>query len=81
MQSERIHFVALSAALASRGDDPHEIFGDLVFRAHKLRGAAEIFEATSLPRRPTRSSKPRLPHRARMPTTRTPPFGRRSATS
>jgi len=46
MQSERIHFVALSAALASRGDDPHEIFGDLVFRAHKLRGAAEIFEAT-----------------------------------
>src|ERR1700722_7306684 len=46
MQSERIQFVALSAALASRGDDPEEIFGDLEFRAHKLRGAAEIFEAT-----------------------------------
>ncbi|HEY1312569.1 MAG TPA: Hpt domain-containing protein [Steroidobacteraceae bacterium] len=45
MRSERIQFVALSAALASRGDDPEAIFGDLEFRAHKLRGAAQIFEA------------------------------------
>jgi HPt (histidine-containing phosphotransfer) domain-containing protein len=44
LQSERVHFVTLSAALARVEESPTWIFHDLRDRAHKLRGTAAIFE-------------------------------------
>jgi HPt (histidine-containing phosphotransfer) domain-containing protein len=50
LHSDRIEFVTLSAALASSEEDAERIFGELVYRAHRLRGAAEIFEAADFAR-------------------------------
>jgi hypothetical protein len=44
LQSDRVHFVTLSAALARAEESPGWIFQDLQFRAHKIRGGAAIFE-------------------------------------
>jgi HPt (histidine-containing phosphotransfer) domain-containing protein len=44
LQIDRVHLVTLSAALAGAEDDPGKIFDDLVFRAHRIRGGASIFE-------------------------------------
>jgi hypothetical protein len=44
MESERVHFVTLSAALARAEENPAWIFEDLQFRAHRLQGGASIFE-------------------------------------
>ena len=48
LQSERVHLVTLSAALASIDENPARIFDDLVFRAHRLRGGATIFEVAEV---------------------------------
>lgn len=45
LSSDRVNFVTLSAALAQAEKDPRATFEDLRFRAHKLNGAAGIFEA------------------------------------
>jgi hypothetical protein len=50
LQNERVHFTALGTALAGRDANYDKIFGDLVFRAHRLRGAAEIFEEVDVAR-------------------------------
>jgi hypothetical protein len=44
LESERVHLVSLSAALARAEDNPVWIFEDLQFRAHRLQGGAAIFE-------------------------------------
>ncbi|MEA3159386.1 MAG: hypothetical protein QOD95_934 [Gammaproteobacteria bacterium] len=44
LQSERAHFVALSAALARAEDSPGPVFNELRNRAHKMRGSAAVFE-------------------------------------
>jgi HPt (histidine-containing phosphotransfer) domain-containing protein len=44
LQSDRVHFTTLSAALARAEESPGWIFQDLQFRAHKIRGGAAIFE-------------------------------------
>ncbi len=44
LQSERVHFVSLSAALAQAEDSPGNIFEAVAFRAHRLKGTAAIFE-------------------------------------
>jgi Hpt domain-containing protein len=44
LQSERAHFVALSAALARAEDGPNPVFNELRTRAHKMRGSAAVFE-------------------------------------
>lgn len=44
LQSERAHFVALSAALARAEDRPGPVFNELRNRAHKMRGSAAVFE-------------------------------------
>jgi HPt (histidine-containing phosphotransfer) domain-containing protein len=45
LQSERAHFVALSAALARvEGGSPGPVFSELRNRAHKMRGGAAAFE-------------------------------------
>jgi HPt (histidine-containing phosphotransfer) domain-containing protein len=44
LQSDRVHFATLSAALARAEESPGWIFQDLQFRAHKIRGGAAIFE-------------------------------------
>ncbi len=44
LQSERVHFVTLSAALARAEECPERIFDDLNFRAHRLKGAAATFD-------------------------------------
>jgi hypothetical protein len=44
LQNKRTQFTALSTALAGCEANYEKIVGDLVFRAHRLRGAAEIFE-------------------------------------
>lgn len=44
LQSERVHFVTLSAALARVEESPDWIFHDLRNRAHKIRGTAAMFE-------------------------------------
>jgi HPt (histidine-containing phosphotransfer) domain-containing protein len=44
LESERVHFVSLSAALARAEENPSWIFEDLQFRAHRLQGGASIFE-------------------------------------
>jgi len=48
LQSERVHFVTLSAALARAEESPAGIFDDLTFRAHRLKGAAATFEFANL---------------------------------
>ena len=48
LQSERVHFVTLSAALARAEEAPAVIFDDLTFRAHRLKGAAATFEFANL---------------------------------
>jgi HPt (histidine-containing phosphotransfer) domain-containing protein len=48
MDSERVHFVTLSAALACADESPQRIFEDLVYRAHRLRGAAAIFDESEV---------------------------------
>src|SRR5579872_115031 len=44
LESERVHFVTLSAALARADENPAWIFEDLQFRAHRLQGGAAIFD-------------------------------------
>jgi HPt (histidine-containing phosphotransfer) domain-containing protein len=44
LQSERAHFVALSAALARVEGSPDPVFSELRNRAHKMRGSAAVFE-------------------------------------
>jgi HPt (histidine-containing phosphotransfer) domain-containing protein len=48
LQSERVHFVTLSAALARAEECPGGIFDDLNFRAHRLKGAAATFDFPQL---------------------------------
>ena len=48
LESERVHFVSLSAALARAEENPSWIFEDLQFRAHRLQGGASIFEVTDV---------------------------------
>lgn len=48
LQSERVHFVTLSAALARAEECPAGIFDDLTFRAHRLKGAAATFDFANL---------------------------------
>lgn len=48
LESERVHFVSLSAALARAEENPAWIFEDLQFRAHRLQGGASIFEVTDV---------------------------------
>jgi hypothetical protein len=48
LQNDRVHFAALSAALARAEGSPAWIFQDLQFRAHKIRGGAAIFEITEI---------------------------------
>jgi HPt (histidine-containing phosphotransfer) domain-containing protein len=48
LQSERVHFVTLSAALARAEECPGGIFDDLNFRAHRLKGAAATFDFPEL---------------------------------
>jgi chemotaxis protein histidine kinase CheA len=44
LQSDKIHFVALNAALACTPECPTPILDDLRNRAHRLSGTAAIFE-------------------------------------
>jgi hypothetical protein len=44
LESERVHFVTLSAALARADENPVWIFEDLQYRAHRLQGGAAIFD-------------------------------------
>jgi len=48
LQSMRVGFVSLSAALARAEDDPARIFHDLSARAHKIRGGAAALEITEM---------------------------------
>jgi len=48
LESERVHFVTLSAALARAEENPVRIFEDLVYRAHRLQGGAAIFEESEV---------------------------------
>jgi HPt (histidine-containing phosphotransfer) domain-containing protein len=48
LKGDRVHFVVLSAALARTDEDPSQIFDDLQYRAHRLRGSAAIFEVTEI---------------------------------
>jgi hypothetical protein len=48
LKGDRAHFVTLSTALARTAEDPSQIFDDLQFRAHRLRGSATIFEVTEV---------------------------------
>jgi hypothetical protein len=50
LESERVHFVTLSAALARAEENPVRIFEDLVYRAHRLQGGAAIFEESEVAR-------------------------------
>jgi HPt (histidine-containing phosphotransfer) domain-containing protein len=50
LESERVHLVSLSAALARAEENPSWIFEDLQFRAHRLQGGASIFEVTDVAR-------------------------------
>jgi chemotaxis protein histidine kinase CheA len=44
LESERAHFVTLSGRLARVEDNPAAVFLDLRNHAHKIRGAAAMFE-------------------------------------
>jgi HPt (histidine-containing phosphotransfer) domain-containing protein len=44
LQSDRVHFATLSAALARAEENAAWIFQDLQFRAHKIRGGAAILQ-------------------------------------
>jgi Hpt domain len=48
LESERVHFVTLSAALARADENPAWIFEDLQFRAHRLQGGAAIFDESEV---------------------------------
>jgi hypothetical protein len=48
LESERVHFATLSAALAHADENPTWIFEDLVYRAHRLQGGAAIFEESEV---------------------------------
>ncbi len=48
LESERVHFATLSAALARAEENPLWIFEDLVYRAHRLQGGAAIFEESEV---------------------------------
>ena len=48
LESERVHFVTLSAALARADESPVWIFEDLVYRAYRLQGGAAIFEESEV---------------------------------
>ena len=48
LQSESVHFVTLSAALAHAEDNAVGIFDDLQCRAHELCGGATIFAASDV---------------------------------
>jgi HPt (histidine-containing phosphotransfer) domain-containing protein len=48
MQSERLHFAALNAALELADEIPTPILHDLRNRAHRLSGTAAIFEFTGI---------------------------------
>jgi chemotaxis protein histidine kinase CheA len=48
LENERVHFVTLSAALACADESPQRIFEDLVYRAHRLRGGAAIFDESEV---------------------------------
>ena len=48
LESERLYFVTLSAALARAEENPALIFQDLQFRAHRLQGGAAIFEESEV---------------------------------
>jgi hypothetical protein len=48
LESERVHFFTLSAALARAEENPVWIFEDLVYRAHRLQGGAAIFEESEV---------------------------------
>ena len=48
LESERVHFVTLSAALARADENPAWIFEDLQYRAHRLQGGAAIFDETEV---------------------------------
>jgi chemotaxis protein histidine kinase CheA len=50
LESERVHLVTLSAALARAEENPTWIFEDLQFRAHRLQGGAAIFEESEVAR-------------------------------
>jgi HPt (histidine-containing phosphotransfer) domain-containing protein len=48
LKGDRVHFVVLSAALARSQENPTQIFDDLQYRAHRLRGSASIFEVADI---------------------------------
>lgn len=48
LKGDRVHFVVLSAALARNRENPTQIFDDLQYRAHRLRGSASIFEVAEI---------------------------------
>lgn len=48
LQSERAHFVALSAALARAEGSPGPVFSEMRNRAHKMRGSAAVFEMSQV---------------------------------
>ncbi len=48
LKGDRVHFVVLSAALARNQENPTQIFDDLQYRAHRLRGSASIFEVAEI---------------------------------
>jgi HPt (histidine-containing phosphotransfer) domain-containing protein len=48
LKGDRVHFVVLSAALARNKENPTQIFDDLQYRAHRLRGSASIFEVAEI---------------------------------
>jgi hypothetical protein len=48
LESERVHFVTLSAALARADENPSWIFEDLQYRAHRLQGGAAIFDESEV---------------------------------
>ncbi|MEP6548392.1 MAG: Hpt domain-containing protein [Gammaproteobacteria bacterium] len=48
LKGDRAHFVVLSTALARTENIPTQIFDDLQYRAHRLRGSASIFEVAEI---------------------------------
>jgi HPt (histidine-containing phosphotransfer) domain-containing protein len=48
LESERVHFATLSAALARADENPRWIFEDLIYRAHRLQGGAAIFQESQI---------------------------------